>query len=195
MKRLPCVLALAGTLAGATMAVSGCSTMSPLQTAVSYNPSDGTPATSGQVDARNLLIVAGEEGGPGTLSGYLVNNGDSPVRVGFQTRAESESNAPPNASVDLAGREATPITGITFPRVDAPPGALTEIFLVTPAGKTLVTVPVMAPIGYYATLSPTRPAAPTAGPTATTTTTSGSTATTTTARPTATTTAPPTEGP
>ena len=61
-----------GYIAGAALAglaISACSTMSPIQTSESYNPGDGVPASSGPVTARDLLVVADQKGGRVTCRG------------------------------------------------------------------------------------------------------------------------------
>lgn len=153
MKRLHTAPGVVGA-ALAAFVMSACSTMSPIQTSASYNPGDGVPASIGQVSARNLLVVADQKGGPGTLSGSLLNGGDSPVDVTFQTRQASESGGAPSAPVTLAEREQAQITEITFPSIDAAPGELTGIYLITSAGKVLVSVPVLVPEGFYEDLRP-----------------------------------------
>jgi len=162
VKRLHSGAAVVGAL-GAVLALSACSTMSPIQTSESYNPGDGVPASSGPVTARNLLIVASEKGGPGNLSGYLLNTSDGSVKVSFQTREQAEASTAPGTPISLAGREQTQITDVTFPSMAVDPGSWTGIYLVTTAGKTLVNVPVLAPNGFYETLAPEGPA-PTSGP-------------------------------
>jgi hypothetical protein len=163
VKRLHIALGVPGAVLAA-FALSACSTMSPIQTAESYDPGDGVPATIGQVTARNLLIVSDEKNGPGTLSGSLLNQGDSPIDVRFQTQKESEAGGTPSVAIPLAGREQLQITEVTFPNVDAAPGEYTGIYMMTTAGKTLVSVPVLAPDGFYEDL---RPAEATPAPTGT----------------------------
>lgn len=138
----------------AALAISACSTMSPIQTTVSYEPGDGVSTSLGDVSARALLIVSDKKGGPGALSGSLLNSSDSPIDVRFQTRQESEAGGPLSAPIPLAPREQRQITEITFSSVDAAPGELTGVYMSTSAGKVLVTVPVMAPDGFYEELQP-----------------------------------------
>ena len=95
-----------GYIAGAALAglaISACSTMSPIQTSESYNPGDGVPASSGPVTARNLLVVADQKGGPGNLSGSLLNTSDASVQVSFQTREAADANPSPGTP-DHPGR-------------------------------------------------------------------------------------------
>ncbi|MGV1007121.1 MAG: hypothetical protein ACOYBY_00745 [Dermatophilaceae bacterium] len=165
MKRLHSGASVVGALL-ASVAISACSTMSPIQTTEPYNPSDGVPATSGNVTARNLLVVADEKGGPGTLSGSVLNKGDESTAVSFQPQqaAAGVSGGP----MQLDPREQQQITNVTFLSMPVAPGAWTSIYLVTSAGKTLVDVPVLAPNGFYEDLAPGG-AGPTSQPTATAT--------------------------
>lgn len=162
MKRLHSGGYIAGA-ALAALAISACSTMSPIQTSESYNPGDGVPASSGPVTARNLLVVADEKGGPGNLSGSLLNTSDASAQVSFQTREAADATTSPGTPITLAGREQQQITDVTFPSMPAAPGSWTGIYMVTTAGKTLVNVPILAPNGFYRTLAP-EGSAPTSGP-------------------------------
>ena len=120
MKRLHSGGYIAGA-ALAALAISACSTMSPIQTSESYNPGDGVPASSGPVTARNLLVVADEKGGPGNLSGSLLNTSDASAQVSFQTREAADATTSPGTPITLAGREQQQITDVTFPRCRPPP--------------------------------------------------------------------------
>ena len=153
MKRLHSGAYVAGAVL-ACLAISACSTMSPIQTAESYNPGDGVPASSGPVAARNLLVVADQKGGPGNLSGSVLNSSDASAQVSFQTQQEADANTSPGSPMTLAGREQQQITDVTFASMPVAPGSWTGIYMVTTAGKTLVNVPVLAPSGFYETLAP-----------------------------------------
>ncbi len=152
VKRLYSAVAAVGAV-GASVALSACSFFSPVQTETPYNATDGVPATSGAVAARNLIVVSETAGGPGTLTGSLLNTTDDASKFGFLTRAEAEAGTTATM-VALPGRAQLQVKGVTFANVPNPPGALTDIYLVTPSGRTLVSVPVLLPEGPYATLKP-----------------------------------------
>lgn len=50
-------------------------------TTLQYTPSDGVQGTVGDVDVRNVFVVAADEDSPGTMVGSLVNNGSDDVTV------------------------------------------------------------------------------------------------------------------
>ena len=111
--RLHRALAVTGA-AAATAALSACSFFSPVQTDNKYIPSDGVPVQMGAIAGRNLAVVAEKAGGAGTLTGAVLNQGDTQTQVGFLTREESEAGASVTSPVRLGGRESKPISGIVF---------------------------------------------------------------------------------
>lgn len=153
VKRLHPAVAALGAV-GASLALSACSFFSPVQTEQPYNASDGVPATSGPVAARSLLVVSERAGGPGVLSGSVLNTTDEAATVGFLTRADAEAGLSATMT-PLPGRAQQQIKGVTFAKVAAAPGAVADVYLVTSAGRTLVSVPVLLPEGPYASLRPT----------------------------------------
>lgn len=153
VKRLHPAVAALGAV-GASVALSACSFFSPVQTEKAYNAADGVPVTSGPVAARDLLVVAERAGGPGTLAGSLLNTTDDASKVGFLTRAEAEAGGAATMA-PLPGRAQQNIKGVQFAKIPSAPGTMTDIYLVTPAGRTMVSVPVLLPDGPYATLKPT----------------------------------------
>ena len=170
------MLAAAGVLS--LVALGACSTQSPLQTTVPYQPADGVAASNGAVEARDLLVVSSKKDGPGLLSGSVINTGTEPVTISFLTRTDSEAGTSKGTSVQLKGREQKRLETVQLDKVPDAPGAMTAIIISTGAGKSLVNVPVLLPQGPYATLTPTAVATPATGaatapatPTATTDTT------------------------
>lgn len=160
VKRLPRAIAVTGataSIAVCTVGLSACSFLSPVQTDQHYNPGDGVPAERGSVIARNLVVVANKAGGPATLVGGLQNIGEAEASVGFITQADAQSGAKPGKQITLKAREGTSIAGVSFPRLDPQvgPGMTTQIVMITSAGQTIVTVPVLPAKGLYATLGPT----------------------------------------
>jgi hypothetical protein len=140
----------------ALVAVAGCSSQSPLQTLVPYQPADGVAASSGPSEARDLLIVAAAKGDPGYLSGSLINTGIDTIQVAFASQEAAASNQSAG-KVQLKPREQLRIETITIPNVAVAPGALTNIVMTTPTGQVMVAVPVLAPTegSPYASLTPT----------------------------------------
>ncbi len=167
------VLAVAA-LAGAVLALSGCQAFSPIQTDVAYQPADGVAVDLGDVQIRNLLIVAAAKGEIGTLSGLVVNKSKAPVTVTFAMGSgvddATRAVIPASGTARLSGVEGA--TPVTLPSIAAAPGDLIKVVVSTPAaGAPEVSVPVLLPTGYYATLtaSPVQsgPATPVPAPSST----------------------------
>ena len=149
---------IATAIAGA-LTLSGCQVMSPIQTNGSYQPADGVAVDLGDVQIRDLVVVSSAKGEVGTLSGMVVNNGTKPVTITFAAGATGGSVsavAPAGAQTRLSGVEST--EPITLPSIPAAPGGIVKVTISTPAdGGSEVSVPVLLPDGYYATITPAPP--------------------------------------
>ena len=146
----------AATLAGAVLALSGCQT-SPIQTDVPYQPADGVAVDLGDVQIRNLLIITASRGEVGTLSGLVVNKSKEAVTVTFTAGPGvdglARTSIPAGGQTRLSGVEGA--TPVTLPRIAAAPGDIIKVIVSTPAaGAPEVSVPVLLPTGYYASLTP-----------------------------------------
>ena len=144
------------TLAGAVLALSGCQT-SPIQTDVPYQPADGVAVDLGDVQIRNLLVITASRGGIGTLSGLVVNKSKEAVTVTFTASPGVDGVArafiPAGGQTRLSGVQGA--TPVTLPSIAAAPGDLLKVVVSTPAaGAPEVSVPVLLPTGYYASLTP-----------------------------------------
>ena len=155
----------AAALAGVVLALSGCQAFSPIQTDVPYQPADGVAVDLGNVQIRDLVVVVAARGGVGTLSGLVVNKSTEPVTVTFTTGPGVDGSAkalvPAAGQTRLSGVEGT--KPVTLPSVAAAPGDMIKVIVSTPdAGAPEVSVPVLLPTGYYASLTP--PPVPTTTP-------------------------------
>jgi hypothetical protein len=180
--------ALAAVLLGAAAALAACSTQSPTQTNVPYQPADGIDVDLGALEARGLVLVSAAKGAGGVIVGSLINTGNDPLTVLFLTQEQVQGGPATTGgpSMELEPNSQTPISGVQIGNVPAAPGDLTTIVLQTKAGQAFANVPVLLPDGYYssatATAVPTSATtSATATSTATVTTTVTATATTTTA--------------
>jgi hypothetical protein len=149
-------------LAGAALLVSGCATFSPVQTEYDYPAADGVRLSITGLELRNLAIVTAAKGATGVLVGQAVNSGDSAVDVSFAVQGgapATTATVPAHSGDTLSDSTST----VEIPAVPAPPGAMVELVVSTPqAGQNIVTVPVLAPTGYYASLpTPSASATPT----------------------------------
>jgi len=153
---------------GAALFLTGCQTQSPVQTDVAYVPADGVPVDLGEVQIRDLVVIADKKGGPGILSGSVVNTGGTNEQVSFA----GEGGQPVSvASTAYQVERISEKTPVQLPSVSAGPGDMVTLNVRTgAAGTAVVLVPVIPPQGYYETLRPTQ--APTQSPTGSPTTSS-----------------------
>jgi hypothetical protein len=165
--------ALAAVGVGTALALGACSTQSPAQTTVEYQPGDGIDVNLGAVQARGLVLVSAAKGAAGVLIGSLINSGSDPVTVTFLTAEQAQGSTSSGPTVQLKGNVQQPISGVQLPSVPVAPGDLTNIVLQTKAGQVFANVPVLLPDGYYSSYTPT------AVPTTATATTATSPATVT----------------
>jgi hypothetical protein len=168
---------IAGVLTvGALLAGGGCGAMSSTQVLKPAQLSDGVSANVGTVQAQALVVV-GDKGQPGVLTGAFTNSSNQPVTVTVSAQGGS-SPVPvqvPAGSVVTLG-SASGQTSVVLPALQAPAGSLTGIQLSTPAaGQVQVQVPVHSAnsLPYYSTETPTSGGSattspgPTSAPTAT----------------------------
>lgn len=145
--------------AAAALGLSGCQLTNPIQTTQPYTPADGVAVDLSQVQIRDLVVVAEKKGGPGTLSGSVVNRGGQQVSITFagEGGATADLQVPAYSTERLSGTNQ-----VSLSTVNAEPGGVTTLQVTTQgAGTNIVQVPVVAAQGYYQTLAPT--AAPTSG--------------------------------
>ncbi len=149
------VVLAAGILIGTT----GCGLIAPQATQLQYDPSDGVGADVGEVDIRNALLIADEEGTSATLVASLVNRGDESHRVSVQYegdtgRVTEEVTVPAKGSITLGGGEGPTLT---LREVEAQPGSLFPVFFqYGEETGTELRVPVLEDaLEEYSTLAPT----------------------------------------
>jgi hypothetical protein len=153
---------------GALLAGGGCGAMSTTQVLKPAQLSDGVSASLGTVQAQALVLV-GDKGQPGVLTGAFTNSGNQPVTV---TVSGSGASSPvtvqvPAGSVVTLGSSSGQAS-VVLPALQTAAGALAGIQLSTPAsGQVQVQVPVHSPnsLPYYSTETPV----PTSSGSATTT--------------------------
>jgi hypothetical protein len=170
---LPLAAAALGAL---SVLLAGCSELSPDTIATPYAPGDGVsanltnPADGSYVGLRNFLIVAASEGDAGRVVGSVVNTGTTPVQLSLAAD-QGASTAPVVVRVDVPALGVTQVGSDegTQMLLGATPGAgrMMPIRAATTSGGAVdLTVPVLAPVGFYATLAPPPPT-PALGVTAT----------------------------
>lgn len=151
-------LALVALVVTAALTLSACMITNPYQTVKPYEPSDGVGIQIGNVAAIGLVVVAPSKGAAGVLTGSLLNQGVDPVEVTFLTADQAQAGTTDGPTISLQGREQQTISGVQFPSVPVPPGALMELVLKTRAGQQNGQIPVLTPDLYYSTIT-ARPAA------------------------------------
>jgi hypothetical protein len=149
------------TLVAAGLALSGCSVFSPATVTTAYAPSEGTQIDlsdpgGGTVKLRDVLIVGSTAKGPGALVAAVVNDGNAPVRVSIGLRSGGAQDstvvtAPPQQLIRIGPNSDTSLTLSSVPA----PGSIVQLTVGTQAGGAVeFNVPVVAPQGPYATLTP-----------------------------------------
>lgn len=144
-------VAMAALALVAALPLAACA-QTPL-TAQPYVASDGVDVRHGDLRGHNLLVLAAEEGAPGTVLGSLQNAGSVELTVQIGTaEAPAEVTLAPGENALLGPDDVE----VAIAAVDAPPGALTTLSVVTDAGgSTDLQVPVLdGSIPYYADLVP-----------------------------------------
>lgn len=136
---------IASTLAlAAAVSLSGCQWTSKIITDKQYDPADGVSVTVGDVQLRNMLIVSGQAGGPGTMVGWAHNNGSQPVTVTFSAGAGQQLSLPLPAGADAALGSGG--SSAALRSVAAAPGMLADVTVSTPSGGAVAArVPVLYP--------------------------------------------------
>jgi hypothetical protein len=89
------VAASAGLTALVAIALAGCNFITPQQTLVPYDPSDGISGTVGEIDVLNALILS-EDGISGNLVFTALNTSDDDVDLTVQYESDGEK-----ISIDL----------------------------------------------------------------------------------------------
>lgn len=135
------------------LALSGCGgfgSFTGAKTVEPYQPADGVAASLGTVLLRDVAVVTDAKGSAGVLIGSAINRGTAAASVA--ARVDGDAGTASSISVPAGG--AAPLSAITVAAVPSPPGAWVDLVVTTPAGDTLVSVPVLSRVGAYSTLTP-----------------------------------------
>ncbi len=139
----------ATALAAAGLIASGCAVFSPVQTEYDYPPADGVDLSMDGLELRGLAIVGAGADGPGVVIGQAVNSSASAVDVSFSVEGAS---APAEVTVPAGSGDA--LSEVPIESIPGAPGDNVQLVVSTPeAGQNVVTVPVLAPVGYYEELA------------------------------------------
>jgi hypothetical protein len=135
-RKFAAVAIAASVLIGTT----GCAFFSPVATMKVYTPGDGTDATVGPVEARNIFILV-TPAGQTALFGSLINTGDSAEDVSIQVAGQEYAqhlNAGEKLDIGFNGRNALPLAGLA-----AKAGSLAQVTFVHGHHIVAKTVPVL----------------------------------------------------
>lgn len=128
------------------LGTTGCSMISPQATTIEYNASDGVAVDAGELEIRNALIVADEDGVAGNFLAAIVNDSDSTARLDLEfgdgSAAVSETIlVPANTVISLGVDDEEPIL---IDGLDTMPGADYPVYFASGGEEgTLIDVPVL----------------------------------------------------
>lgn len=88
----------AGALALSLATLTGCGYINSQQTAEQYAASDGVHADLGPLQLRNMLIVSGDEEGPGRLIGAIYNSASQDVTLTVKGAEGARTEVPVKAN-------------------------------------------------------------------------------------------------
>jgi hypothetical protein len=176
--RVPAALAVA--VAGVALPLAACTATNPPQTMFSFDPGDGRSGqigdqATGAILLRNFLVVAQAKGQPGTVIGAIANHTSqqAQVQLAVVTNAGGQQQPVEQKTITLgAGQfvsigqpaasegETTAASGrqtVSFDIASMPtaPGAVLTLLAQTAAGGgTSLNIPVLPPVGAYASVLP-----------------------------------------
>ncbi|GAB2519962.1 hypothetical protein [Paramicrobacterium agarici] len=156
--RFAAIVVLAAAVA---LGTSGCGLLAPQATTIHYDASDGVSGSVGDVDVRNALIIAGEDGAVGHLVVTLINNGTSSHSVtiefadGTSTDVMIEADEVFTFSADAERDDE--YENIVIDPLTVQVGSTTEVFFQygTETGVTLDVPVYTGELEEYSTLVPT----------------------------------------
>ena len=178
------IAATAVLAVGLALATAGCTFLAPQATLIKYNPSDGISANVGDLQLRNVFVVA-PKGTDANLVGVFINTSKKAEQVELQYTTHVSGKAVVTETlVDMTAGEVISfgnphVKQLVFRKADVPAGALLKIFVQygTVSGKNIQLPVLTGTQTYYkglapsplpkVTPTPTATAIPTPTPTAT----------------------------
>lgn len=155
--------ALAAAVLGSTL-LGGCAVFSPIQTDFAYQAADGVNATFGDLDVRNLAVIAEAKDAPGAVIGQLVNSSDEDIDVAISSEGSQPARVtvPRHSSLSLDEGD-----GVVLSTVTVAPGDVLEVQVATPGtGQNVLSAPVLPAVSYYTGVAPASAASPSGSPSA-----------------------------
>ncbi|MRG61030.1 DNA modification methylase [Agromyces sp. CFH 90414] len=138
-------LAASAALAlGIVIGASGCSMVTYQATTEHYDASDGVSANVGDLELRNVLVLAESGADEASLVLTVANRGDSDADLSIEPVDGGEAlelEVPAHGQVVVGAGEEEPLT---LEGIEAEPGSLTSIYFVTSGAEGVeVQVPVL----------------------------------------------------
>ena len=119
--------------------VSGCAYISPQATADTYAPADGVQMDLGDVQLRNVLVVAEDADSQGRVLGTVINNGDTAQTVTMDADgATATIEVPANQEVVL--EKSKPVM---LDKAGADPGLMVDTSFTADGQDSNASVPVL----------------------------------------------------
>ncbi|WP_058234484.1 hypothetical protein [Devriesea agamarum] len=159
------------SLGVAVAATSACGYLNPVQTEAVYQQAEGSNATVGTVDVRNMLVLTSDQGKPGALIGAVYNKGQQPTSVTLQGKVDgsvaftSSVQVAPGQLVKIGGKDGEVVSLTETP---AAPGAMMKLVVKANDVEQSLSMPVMdGSLAYFKDLepSPSPSATPSVAPT------------------------------
>jgi len=128
------------------LGTTGCSMISPQATTIEYNASDGVAVDAGELEIRNALIVANEDGTAGNFIAAIVNDSDSTEQLSLEfgegSSKISETVTVPAGTVVSLGTDGE--EPILLEGIDTLPGSGIPVYFAAGGAEgTLMDVPVL----------------------------------------------------
>ncbi|MET4542319.1 hypothetical protein ABIE37_004124 [Arthrobacter bambusae] len=163
-------LAIAAAAIGVgLLSVTGCGFVNAQQTTHQYSASDGIKADLGQLQLRNILIVASGENEPGRVIGAVFNQSGTDATLTVSGANGAQTEIPVKANSETLLNDTTDAAILSTAGVI--PGGLTPVTIRSGSDSATINVPVVdGTLAEYTKYLPTTPT-PTATPTSTSTST------------------------
>lgn len=142
------VLGALGLVTSASL-LSGCFYLNPAQTTVSYDGSDGTNVSVGNLKLSGVAISTTSKGARGAMQGLVSNPGATAVRLSIAVAGSTaQVTIPADTAIRLdgktSGNSSKTVSPVVVANTPVIPGAKVSVVFSTPAtGATPVQVPVL----------------------------------------------------
>lgn len=131
------------------LALSGCQSLSPLETTRDYAPANGELVRAGDVSVLDLTVLGTQADAEGRVIGAVSNSGAEPQQVSLSADGKEiwSGTVKPHSSVKLGDEK------VTLPKT-VTPGAFQVLTVSAGGQESEQRVPVMLPTGEYEEFAP-----------------------------------------